>query len=113
MVQRDVWDYKLYPTASGEIQPIAVPVTAGDRVEIYWENIAVKNLTHRLFAFKDGATFVERSTDMRSSEVDATGSAIYTVATDGTLILGGLHKYPDSLWGTYALRADFLGMNFL
>lgn len=112
MVQRDVWDYKLYPE-DGRIQPIAIPVTAGDRIEIYWEN-AEKNLVYRIWALKDGASFAETTgTNMITYNQQPTDTKTYTVATDGTLILGGFYKYPDSLWGTYALRADFLAMRFL
>lgn len=113
MVQRNVWDYKLYPNANGVIQPIAIPVTAGDRIEIYWEN-ATKNLVYRIWALQDGASFAETTaTNLVSYNQQPTDTATYTVATDGTLILGGLKKYPESLWGSYALRADFLAMKFL
>ncbi len=113
MMEDEWWDYTVLKNSSGTMIPIAIPVVAGDIIMIKWEN-ATKSMIYRIWALEDGATFVDvDATNQTSYYFPENGTMKYTVATDGTLILGGLYRSPQSLWGAYALRAHFLGMRFL
>lgn len=104
------WDYVLPAmTPSKQVYPIQLEILAGQTLVFEWEGLASNSWSHYIWTLKDGAKFVGRSgANEPTRYLAASGRLRYIVETGGTLVLGGNIKYPDTLWGTYAFRADVL-----
>lgn len=104
------WTYIVLPDSSGVLIPIAVAVSAGQKIRMEWENATEKGLNYRIWALKGGAKFAETTkTDLQVYYISNSGVANYTVTSGGVLVIGGLYspdQYQNYRW--YAMRAEVL-----
>lgn len=89
----------------GIVHPIEIAVYTGQKVKIYWSDVTQNDYTTELYRLINGAAFVETSVkSSTTSGIGQSGERRYTIASNGSIIVGGRIPYPNTLWNTYAMH---------
>lgn len=94
----DGWDYFIYQKYGNTTRlcPVQIPITAGQTITIAWSGNKSSSYTYKLWGLHDDATFNETTrTNLGCGDIPSAirqeGQLVYTVATSGNLVVGGLN----------------------